>query len=698
VSFAKEKRLLLGFLALLVPLPLPWNEPRPEGVVGVPFLLAYILAVGLFLYRAWDGNERWLRPWMLNLLGLLYLPFLVFDFSNLRSGLLVRPMMHLGMFALVVKLFSLSRERDKWQALVGIFFLFLASMATSANPAIVIYLVFFLALVLSTLTRFAYYHVAAVEHETNGRPVRLSFSRFLAATTLLSLIVAVPFFLFVPRLRTPYIFGRGAGAGTILTSTGFSDEVSLDVIGRIRSNREVALRFQPDGGRPLAGEIRLKGATYDFYEGRGWRRTAGEVPIRSTNDGRFIVVPQGADQTLQVWLQPLRARSLILPVETVWVGDLAPPPLYLQRSPGGGMSLPVPPTETLFYRVGMSFRPALSSPAPDFDGEEPTLDMHGVSAPLEQLAAAVAAEGTDAERARRLEAHLQSQYEYTLDFVGRRSESIIDDFLFKYKSGHCEYFASAMVLMLRSQGIPARFITGFLDAELNPIEGYYIVRQSNAHAWVEAWADDRWQVFDPTPPAGRPGGEPFSFALMLTQAYDYVLFRWDRYIISYGAEDQAGLLARLRQAWSDFWRRYRTPPAVETAPEQVAAADGEVVSAVASRGQELRWWLLGTALFLVVCGVGLLLWRAKRGGDATRAYTRLRRRAVRVGIRVSDATAPLELCGEVERRFPHVAAPAARIVQFYLRESFGETSLRPEEREEVRSALAAATRGLRKAG
>ena len=119
-------------------------------------------------------------------------------------------------------------------------------------------------------------------------------------------------------------------------------------------------------------------------------------------------------------------------------------------------------------------------------------------------------QGTAAQRARRLESHLIDNYTYTLDFVGRSPDNPIEDFLFRYRSGQCEYFASSMVLMLRSQGIPARLVTGFLGGEYNPFEGYYIVRDNNAHAWVEAYlAGAGWRIFDPTPPAGRPaaGGE-----------------------------------------------------------------------------------------------------------------------------------------------------------------------------------------------
>ena len=121
MTFGREKRLLLGALAFLAPLPLPLNEPRPEGVIGWPFLFVYLFAVGHFLRRAHRDEGRWLGNLALNLLGLAYIPFLVIDVTWLWQGKLVRPMMHLALFALATKLYSLRRERDKWHAAMGLF-------------------------------------------------------------------------------------------------------------------------------------------------------------------------------------------------------------------------------------------------------------------------------------------------------------------------------------------------------------------------------------------------------------------------------------------------------------------------------------------------------------------------------------------------------------------------------------------------
>ncbi len=133
MTFAREKRLLLGAVALLAPLPLPLTDALEWLVLG-----AYLVAVAAFLRRAYLGAERWLGNRALNLLGLAYLPLMVVDFASIGQTQVVRPILHLTLFGVAAKLWSLSRERDKWQAWIGIFFVFLAAMATSVHPSVLL--------------------------------------------------------------------------------------------------------------------------------------------------------------------------------------------------------------------------------------------------------------------------------------------------------------------------------------------------------------------------------------------------------------------------------------------------------------------------------------------------------------------------------------------------------------------------------
>ncbi|RPH57052.1 DUF3488 domain-containing protein, partial [bacterium] len=530
MSFGRQKRLLLGWLALLAPLPLPLN-----GVVSWPPVALYLIGVGLFLRRANLDPPRWLPLWGMNVLGVAYLPLFLLDLLVLSAGRLVAAVLHLCLFAVLVKLFSLSRERDKWQASIGIFFLFLAAMGTSVHPTIVLYLIAFLSLVLLLFTRFAFLHVLASFGRDDPTLARIPLRGFLALAMGASVLLAVPLFLLLPRVRSPFILGGGTGMGTVIEAAGFTDEVTLDSIGLIRESREVAMRMIEEGGADPDREMRFKAATYEVYQGRSWRRSPQRSQLRRSQGVRFRVGGERPAGWAKIWLQPLRSESLPLPVETVVIEPLA---TSLTIDQGGAVSLGFSPLEVTEYRVGLASRPLLTGSVPSGPNDG-ALDSSGITPRITELAARVMGEGSAAERAQRLERYLMDSYGYTLDFQGRSDDNPIEDFLFRYKSGQCEYFASSMVLMLRSQGIPARLVTGFLDGEFNPFEGYFVVRDSNAHAWVEAYLPDQgWRIFDPTPPAGRPSDSGTGLTGFLRQGWDFLVFRWDRYVLTFGLYDQ----------------------------------------------------------------------------------------------------------------------------------------------------------------
>src|SRR5690606_28415666 len=110
------------------------------------------------------------------------------------------------------------------------------------------------------------------------------------------------------------------------------------------------------------------------------------------------------------------------------------------------------------------------------------------------------------DSARRVEQYLQTQFGYTLEMKAGGEEPLAD-FLFNVREGHCEYFATAMAIMLRTQGIATRVVNGFSRGEYNEMADVWVVRQRNAHSWVEVYfpGENAWVQFDPTPVAGQDG-------------------------------------------------------------------------------------------------------------------------------------------------------------------------------------------------
>ena len=701
MTFPREKRLLLGWLALLAPLPLPFNE-----VLEWPVLFLYLVLVIHFLSRAEDPSRSWLDNRALNGLGLLYLPLLTFDtWQGAQRGQMVIPLLHLILFVLVVKLFSVRQEKEKWQVLLAIFFVFVAAMATSSHFAVVFYLLAALGLGLWALARLSELHMLAalglssrelepaagarVAASLPGglpRPRRAAFAG-MAAIVLL----AMPIFAALPRLAQRFFTGRGAGNLGLGRVSGFSDEVSLDFSGEIRTRREIAMRLRFSQGVEHPEELRFKGSTYDFYRDRRWYRDNDIYQELRPQDGRYELATAPASANLLVYLEPLQSSSLVLPSEAVSVTiDKGPTRLYADG--GGGLILPFSGRrrDTLEYQVGLANQPSLRGVlGPTPRSGEAALDSSGITPRITELAKRVMGEGDDAEKILRLERFLLSEYGYTLEISDEGGDPI-EDFLFVKKAGHCEYFATAMVLMLRSQGIPARFATGFLGAEPNAIEDFLVVRQSNAHAWVEAYSPaGGWKIYDPTPPAGRPGIAQGGLGLWVRQVYEYVTFRWDRYLLTYGAEDQGdlreGLMAYLSSAWAQLKAWLGLGETAEPLPDEGAPPLDPAPEATAATPTAATPGPRATIgiLLLILFTAAILIFGGRRPRSATAHYLALRRRLEKAELGVSPATPPLELRQQLRELLPAQIGAIDRLIELYLGEGFAGRQLAPAELVEL---------------
>lgn len=698
MRFAREKRLLLGVWALLAPLPLPFNE-----ILAWPLLIVYLAAVAIFLRRAHRDAGRWLPNWVQNLLAIAYLPILVTELRLVGRGQLVTPILHLALFVIVVKLFALKRDRDRSQVMLGIFFVFLAAMATSVHPSVVLYLLASLALGLLALARFSSYDVLG-RFDWRPDPAALRLRGLIACSLLLIALFAVPLFALLPRVRSPYIPAPTPGAGSERLESGLDDIIGLDVLGRFRESRVVVMRVAYDRGLPPGDEPRFKGITYESFDGLRWRRGGSKGrPLPRRRDDLFRLTRDEAVDEAEVWLQPTGSNAVPVPVETVWIRFDILDNLFLGR--GGAVTTWHPLREAANYRVGLRQTPASLARPPDLLARgEPTLNRGGVTPAIAELASEVAGDGPPAERARRLERHLLEQYGYTLDLLGRGSPDPIGEFLFEERSGHCELFASSLVLMLRAEGIPARLVSGFFGGEYNPLEDYLIVRELNAHAWVEAFLpEDGWVILDPTPPAGRPPAARLGLGTLLAQAWDSLVFRWDRYVLTYGVGDQLRLYGVVRDWWAGLWERFGGPRVPEL-PVRLSEAAPEEAAVPAEPGRDVA--LLPHGAPAVAVGAALLatllavLWAVRarrREPDATEAYRRLRARLLeRPDLELDEASPPGVVALRGGAALAEAAPPLHRLVARYLRESFRGDALAQPERQALGRDLAAVEAALKR--
>ncbi|MEO1369068.1 MAG: DUF3488 domain-containing protein, partial [Acidobacteriota bacterium] len=397
MTFGREKRQLLGWLALLAPLPLPFNQ-----VLEWPVLFAYTFLLIVFLHRVEQGQQEWLPNWALNALGLVYLPVLVLDvrFALIRDQA-VQAALHLILFVLVAKLFSIRREKDKWHIFILIFFTFVAAMATSSHLTIAPYLVAALVGGFAVMMRFTHLHVLTRTGHTpkpgvegaEPRAPRLPSMRWASAVGLVLIVaMTIPIFASLPRLRQPFVMGQGGGNIGLSRTTGFSDSVNLSLTSEIRGNSSIALRLETDA--PLDADLLyFKGATYDFYRGQNWYPHPVENRLLFADEDGVMRLPGAGEGLLRatVYLEPLGSRSLVVPMTTVAV-DIAGRANVLRLDAGGAIVLPQPPRQMIAYDVILGDSTLIDGEL-DYNSHQrlDALDYEGLSPRIIELAAEVAA-------------------------------------------------------------------------------------------------------------------------------------------------------------------------------------------------------------------------------------------------------------------------------------------------------------------
>jgi hypothetical protein len=283
----------------------------------------------------------------------------------------------------------------------------------------------------------------------------------------------------------------------------------------------------------------------------------------------------------------------------------------------------------------------------------------------------------DYDKAVAIQRHLQS-FRYTLDLPATAREATLPWFLFERRAGHCEYFSTAMVVLLRAAGVESRNVNGFLGGEWSQFGNYLAVTQNQAHSWVEVWfAGYGWVTFDPTP-AGAGGGERLESWFWPGRIFfDAIQHRWNKWVLDYSAQSQVGILER----WTALF------------DESPAESDGE--RARRGTGPRVTLWGVGVLGLLLLLG----LWWARRGAASvpreTRMYLGLREACERAGVAVSPGLTPLALVERLRLRAPGAARPAERVVELYLRARYGRRELGQSELREMSAALGAARRTLR---
>ncbi|THJ22327.1 MAG: DUF3488 domain-containing protein [Nitrospira sp. CG24D] len=617
---------------------------------------------------------------------------------------------HFLLILMVIKLFNLDQRRD-YLHLYAISLM--AILGSAASTTDLWYLPVFLAYLLMGVWTLLLYQLTKETDPGHNVP---SLSEGLVTTprgrqqitpelfwlanglAVGALCLTVLIFFTIPRVSAG--FGQ-KGSGEGLRTSGFSETVDLGMIGPVKRDPGIVMRVElPDRTGLQLDRFYLRGMAYDRYDGKSWttrlshRRALAESPA-----GTFTVRPVSARSPRP--LGPIIRQTILLEALDTTVLFAAPYPesisgqfLAIQSDPTGAIYLPFPASARLEYTVhsrptpiapaDLQFQPAVYTEV----FAQHFLQLPESSERVRVLAQEITQSKTSAyEKAQAIEAYLSRNYRYSLDISSAVQTRPLEEFLFERKTGYCEHYATAMVVLLRNVGVPARLVTGFLATEWNEYGNYYLVRQRDAHAWVEVHLPNSgWVTMDPTPAVSETVGDSQWFAV--SRVIDTLRLRWNRFFVQYNAADQLAVVRGLKEgttvvrdrAWSSL--------------SSLLAPAGDFAGKLLSRVGEGNVRLTLGFLSFIALGLGLVIWLVQRKPwnrwryssashrehvVITQIYRNVLKQIARYGIVKTEHTTPREFLLVVGNQWEAAGESVSTITELYCRGRFGKAMLTQQE-------------------
>jgi transglutaminase-like putative cysteine protease len=592
------------------------------------------LAVIPGYYRFFRGNPP-APGWSVGLFSVMTLVVFVFD-SFVISADIFLAVAHLTITFQAIKSFDL---KDPWDHLqvyfVSLLQLIIASELTHSLLFGVVF-VLFMGMLVTAMVFSHFMKEGALGKVSIRRPVFLISVLTLATTVLL--FIAVP--------RTSYkFFGKAHQRG--IKTAGFSEKVDFGSFGTVKLDPTVIMRIEMD--RDVRGPFYWRGRTLDHFDGVTWKNTISDRyrVFRSGEEYLFFPYERGRALEQNIYLEPIDSDIIF---GLGLISGLKAGTFYVMTDSASNV----------YFSGKSSRRVNYTAYSLMTEGYPGVADVRYLQLPagagrIADLARQITAGlKTDREKTLFIEQYLKKTYAYSLTTAAPPGGmSPVEDFLFSSKRGYCEHFAASMVVMLRGLGIPSRIVTGFYGGERNEYGDYIIVRQSDAHSWVEALTEETWKRYDPTPavPALRP---PEALLLL-----DSVKMFWDRYVVGFSSTDQKRLARKL------------------SLPFTVPSA-----YVLSLKIRDMKPLLYIFAL-LLVAGVAFFLlftrYRYRRYGFVTEKYLGLRREMMRRGLRIS----PFTTSGDIRREAAGsgVSKEVEDFTGLYEEYRFGGKEMGPEERK-----------------
>lgn len=603
------------FAAALVTI-LPHVLQQPWWLSGLSLLL--------FAWSAllWHGNRPLPNRWLLFMLMLTGLAGILAEYHSIFGR---EPGVSMLVLFMAMKLLEMRQRRDASVVVMLGYFLLLTHYFHSQDIPTGLWLIFALWVVTAALIRL---QAATI-------PWRDNLQR-----ALVLLLQALPFmlilFLLFPRVSGPL---WGLPADAFSGRTGLSDSMAPGNISNLVRNGEIAFRVRFDDDLPQRRDLYWRGPVLEHFDGLTWRQSTRALPaVRIEDTG----IRLGYETTLEAhgerWLLALDA------------------PLSVPEGASIDGRLAVVAAQAVQSR--QRFR-LVSAPAHRFNvTESPAAIADNLLLPSERnpqtraLALRWQAQATSPEQIieTALRYFREEPFHYTLQppLLGREG---MDDFLFRSRRGFCEHYAAAFVVLMRNAGVPARVVTGYQGGELNPRDGFLVVRQSDAHAWAEVWLSGRgWVRVDPTAAVAPerveqgivqalPAGEPLPTFLQLDgrwaqglrHRWEAMNNAWNQHILGYDTRRQRDLLSRLMGFDIDW------------------------------RGLALT---LGMACLLLLIALTLLAVRRQAGtAPELRLWHRAQRR---IGVHCQPSETPLAFAARLRASDPRLGSRFDPVVRSFL--------------------------------
>jgi transglutaminase-like putative cysteine protease len=331
--------------------------------------------------------------------------------------------------------------------------------------------------------------------------------RYLARVFLLALPLTLVLFFLFPRLSTPL---WGTGGDESRGGTGLSGTMSPGSISKLLRDDSVALRAKFEGRAPEQRSLYWRGPVFGFFDGKTWSPQA--VPANSLADESDLHWDESSAVDYTVTLEPTQQRELIALELAALVDNVPTNVSRLTQTLEVQTGAPI--MNRLRYHVRSYTRFAAGQHTANqalsqwlelpSQGNPRTLQW-AEQLKLQSIAEAARDPGRAATPLDRrlvetvLVEFRRQPFRYNINAPATLRRDSVDEFLFDTREGYCEHYASSFVVLMRAMGVPARVVTGYQGGEINPVDAYFTVRQSDAHAWAEVWLDHRgWQRVDPT--------------------------------------------------------------------------------------------------------------------------------------------------------------------------------------------------------